>query len=93
MLEIEIEKEESGEKKGKYPGFKDYEVESAADLLLRAQEIKDNPELMAAVEICLAKKEKSIRSISDLKSARASKNNYKNEMPEKEMASDEAESE
>jgi hypothetical protein len=79
-------------KEGKYPGFEDYEVESAVDTLMRAAEIKADPELMKAVSVCLAKKEKAIRSISDLKSA-AKKVNSGLGKNKQEPAMEEAESE
>lgn len=82
-MEVEIMSGGSDKKEGKYPGFDNYEVEHAADLLLRAQEIKDDPKLMEAVKICLADKQKAISSISDLKAARQKANNYKGAIPDK----------
>lgn len=50
--------------------IEDYEVDSACDTLMRAEEIKHNEELMKLVRKKLAKKQKAINSIADLKAAR-----------------------
>jgi hypothetical protein len=47
--------------------YDDYEVKDAADTLMRAEEVKQNPHLMKHVHKHLGKKKKAIRSIQDLK--------------------------
>lgn len=54
-------------KKSKKP--EDYEVENWADTLMKAEDIKGDPEKMGHVQRHLAKKQKAIRSIADLRQA------------------------
>jgi len=56
-------------KKSKVP--EDYEISSAADTLMRAEEIKNDPRLMPHVHKHLQKKKKAISSLADLKNRKA----------------------
>lgn len=49
----------------------DYEVDDAMRTLLRAEEIKANDKLMAAVQKKLAGQSKAIKSIADLRKKKA----------------------
>ena len=60
---------EAEKKKGKYEGYDDYEVDSAVDTLMKAEEIKRDPKLMKHCNSCMGEKSKSIKSIADLKQA------------------------
>lgn len=63
-VEVEIEnKKENGKKKK----IEDYEVDSACEALMRAEEIKGNKELMALVHKKLSKKKTAIKSIQDIR--------------------------
>lgn len=64
-MEVEIEIEKNG--KGKKKKIEEYEVDSACEALMRAEEIKGNPELMALVQKKLSKKKKAIKSIQDIR--------------------------
>jgi hypothetical protein len=55
---------------GKKKKYEEYEVDSAVETLIRAEEIKHNPPLMALVQKKIAKKKRAISSIDDLKTAR-----------------------
>jgi len=57
-------------KEGKNKKIEDYEVDSAMEALLRAEEIKGNPEMMALVQKKLASKKQAITSLEDLKAAK-----------------------
>lgn len=54
-------------KEGKKKKIEDYEVDGACEALMRAEEIKGNPEMMALVQKKMAKKKKAIRSIQDMR--------------------------
>lgn len=69
-MEIKIEVEKVEEKKDEYP---EYEVCAAVDTLLKAEEIKQNPELMALVKEKMDKKKSAINSLSKLKTIAAKK--------------------
>lgn len=74
MLKMEPAKasESKSEDEGAEPKkFDKYEVESAADTIMRAHEHMANPALMKHVQKHLDKKAKAIRSIADLKSRRS----------------------
>ncbi len=58
-------------KEEKKDGFDKYEIDSAVDALLRAEDVKSDKKLMAACEGALAKKYKAIQSIQDLKDTAA----------------------
>ena len=45
----------------------DYEIENWADTLIRAEEIKNDPEKMKYVDKFLKKKKKAINSIADIR--------------------------
>jgi len=60
-VEIEVEKEPKKKK------IEDYEVDSACDCLMRAEEIKKNKDLMALVHKKLSGKESTIKSIKELR--------------------------
>ncbi len=68
----------------KYPQgdseYGDYEVQCAADTLMAAEEIKQDPKMMKLVAPLLDKKIKSIRSLEDLRAeaakANGSEDNY-----------------
>lgn len=62
---------EEPSKPGKKKKIEDYEVDSAVDCLIRAEEIKENEELMKLVNKKIAKKKSAINSIADLKEAYA----------------------
>lgn len=47
--------------------YEDYELESKARCLMEAEEIKQDPKLMAALKPYLEKKAKAINSISQLR--------------------------
>lgn len=51
--------------------FDKYEVENACDTLLRAEEIKKNPELMAEVSKIIDKKHSAITSLKGLRAKKA----------------------
>jgi hypothetical protein len=61
---------EKGKGKGK-KGFDDFEVEEAFHTLKKAERIKQDPKLMAAVQQFAKKESKAISSIADLKSKAA----------------------
>lgn len=52
---------------------KDHEAEDAANHLMRAEEIKQNPDLMNRVQKHIKKKKSAIKNIQDLKRAYAEK--------------------
>lgn len=54
------------EKMGKYDK---YEIENCMDTLIRAEEIKQDPEKMKQVSKLMGKKKKAISSIDDLRAA------------------------
>jgi hypothetical protein len=67
MAKAEEQEMYNGKEKKEY---EKYEIESAVDCLIRAEEIKMNKDLFPLVEECLSKKQdaiKKISSISDLK--------------------------
>ena len=59
---VEVKKQ-----KKKYGKYEDYEVEGWVDTLMRAEEIKNDPEKMKYAEMCIKKKKKAINSIADLR--------------------------
>ena len=61
---------EAMNKPEKKNGFEKYEIEGACDTLLRAEEIKQNPKLMAEVLKQMGKKKKAYDSIASLKAKR-----------------------
>ncbi len=67
--EVEMESEEESDD-APMGMSKDYEVECAANDLLRAEEIKANPELYKKALAHLQKKKSAIESIADLKELR-----------------------
>jgi hypothetical protein len=67
--EVEMESEEESDDMP-MGSQKDYEVECAANDLLRAQEVKANPELYKKALAHLQKKKSAIESIADLKELR-----------------------
>jgi hypothetical protein len=54
----------------KKEGFEEYEIKGALDDLMRAEEHKANPKLMAAVHKHAHKKKKALSSISELRQKR-----------------------
>lgn len=67
---MEIEMKEMGEENE----MDEYDLKCAADTLLKAEEIKADPKMMAALKPYLEKKAKAIKSIADLRSARQEMN-------------------
>lgn len=63
------------EEKKEYGKFDKWEVENWADTIVRAEEIKADPEKMKVVKMCMKKKygaaKKAIESIDDIRNARA----------------------
>lgn len=57
----------SGDKKT--DGYHEYEIDDACRILTRAEEIKQDDKLMAAVQKKLKRQMKTIRSIADLRDA------------------------
>ena len=55
---------------GKKKKIESYEIDSAVDALMRAEEIKGNSALMALVQKKLASKKKAITSLEDLRAAK-----------------------
>lgn len=66
-MEIEVEVSKEKKDKKEYGKYEKYEVESWASTLMKAEEIKANPEKMKYVKMCLDKKKKAISSIDDLR--------------------------
>jgi hypothetical protein len=62
--------ESAATKPGKKKGIEKYEVDSAVETLLRAEEIKQNKPLMVEVHKAMAKKKKAFTSIASLKAKR-----------------------
>jgi hypothetical protein len=69
MEEMNIKKQPK-----KYGKFEYFEIESAADAIIRAEEIKADPEKMKYVKECLKKRgeatEKAVSSIDEIRQAR-----------------------
>jgi hypothetical protein len=63
-MEVTIEKESDGE-------LKDYEIESAMDTLLRAETIKADAKMMAAIKPKLEEKKKALEKITTLDQLKA----------------------
>lgn len=51
---------EDGEEEGKYGPYEDYEIENAADTILRAEEIKKDAKKMEYVKQCLEDKRDAV---------------------------------
>jgi hypothetical protein len=80
MLKISINPSDDSEEEKEGPS--EWEIEQAADTLLKAEEIRNDPELMAAVKEELTERRDCINSIADLKKVRNKK--YKESQPKKE---------
>jgi len=83
MIEIKVTTGDDKKKKA----FEDWEVESASATLIRAEEIKQDKELMKLVNEHVEKKQKAISSIADLK--KVAKSKLREKAPEPDLITEE----
>lgn len=69
--------------------YEDYEISGAHDTLIRAEEVKQDPELMAHVLKHHKKKKKALTSLDELKQLRRDEV-YKSKAPKDEKESEDA---